>query len=123
MSTSYKGLNLFGSGPHRVLHGRRGHLVTLDFFSGGSGGGSTAHGLTDWRLVVRGRLVGSSESSLRTVRDAVIAQIQAAPTPGTFLDHHNHAWTGLIFVQYRESGPVEKGRVWSVAYEAVFQQP
>ncbi|GJQ28610.1 MAG: hypothetical protein HBSAPP03_04940 [Phycisphaerae bacterium] len=121
MATTFKGLNLFNSGPHRVEFGPRGHLVTIDFFGGGSGGGSTAQGLTDWTLVVRGRLVATSESALHTLREAVRAQLQATPTAGTFIDHHGHSWSGLTFVRYAEHGPADRGRAWSVAYEAVFQ--
>lgn len=121
MSTSFKGLNLFGSGPHRVEFGPRGHLVTVDFFGGGTGGGSTAQGLSDWTLLVRGRLVSTTESGLRTLRDAVAAQLEATPTPGTFVDHHGHAWTGLTFVRFAEQGPADAGRAWSIGYEAAFQ--
>ena len=121
MATSFKGLNLFGSGPHRVEHAPKGQLVTIDYFGGGSGGGSTAQGLTDPQIIVRGRLVAASESALRTLRDAVVAQLQATPTSGTLVDHHGRSWTGLSFVTYTEQGPADKGRVWSVSYEAVFQ--
>lgn len=121
MATTYKGINLFGSGPHRVEFLAKGHLITIDFFGGGTGGGSTAQGLTDWQVVVRGRLVAASESSLRTLRDVVISQLQATPTPGTLVDHHGHSWAGLSFVKYTEQGPMDKGRVWSIGYEAVFQ--
>lgn len=121
MATTYKGLNLFGSGPHRVEFLPKGHLITIDFFGGGSGGGSTVQGLTDPQVVVRGRLTAASESSLRTLRDAIIAQLQATPTPGTLVDHHAHSWTGLSFVKYTEQGPIDKGRIWSIGYEAIFQ--
>lgn len=119
--SSFKGLNLFGSGPHRFEHGPRGQLITIDFFGGDPGGGSTAQGLIDWTIVLRGRLTASGESALRTLRDAVIAQLQATPTPGTLIDENGHSWANMTFVRYTEDGPVNKGRVWSVGYEAVFQ--
>ncbi|CAG0953147.1 hypothetical protein PHYC_00310 [Phycisphaerales bacterium] len=119
--SSFKSLDLFGSGPHRFSLGPRGQLVTIDFFGGGSGGGSTAQGLIDAIITVRGRLVASTESALLTLRNAVFAQLQATPTPGTLIDNHAHSWTGMSFVRYAESGPTDRGRVWSIAYEATFQ--
>ncbi len=119
--SSYKGLNLFGSGPHRLMDGPRGQLVTLDFFGGGFGGGSTAQGPIDWVVVVRGRLVASSAAGLRALRDAVLAQVEDTPTPGTLIDNHGRSWTGMSFVRFAEAGPVDRGRVFSTAYEATFQ--
>ncbi|MDX2131607.1 MAG: hypothetical protein SFY69_06120 [Planctomycetota bacterium] len=121
MST-FKGLNLFGSGPHRFEEGPRGQLITVDYFEGGIGGGSTAQGPIDWVVVVRGRLVSGSESGLRGLRDAVLAQVQDTPTPGTLVDDHGRTWTGMSFVKFAEDGAVDRGRVFSTAYEAVFQK-
>lgn len=119
--SSFKGIDLFGSGPHRFTLGPRGQLVTIDYFGGGAGGGSTAQGPIDGTITVRGRLVASTESDLLTLRNAVMAQLQATPTPGTLIDNHNHSWTGMSFVRYVESGPADRGRVWSIGYEATFQ--
>lgn len=124
MSSSFKGLDLFGSGPHRFVDGRRGHLVTVDFFGGGGGGGSTAQGVIDWKVEVRGRLVAGSESALRALRAAIVAQVELndPPVPGTLVGLTGHSYAGLSLVAFEETGPVDRGRVWSVAYVAEFQK-
>lgn len=121
--SSFKGLNLFGSGPHTFRCGPRGQLVTLDYLSGG-GSGSTAQGLTDWTIEVAGRLVANSTGALGTLRDAIIAQVEAAatPVPGTLIDNAGRSFSGLSLVRYEELGPTDHGRSVSVAYRAVFQK-
>lgn len=120
--SSFKSLNLFGSGPHRFRTGPRGQLVTQDFFVGGSGGGSTAQGLIDHDVIVAGRLVATSESGLWTLRDAILAQLEATPTPGTLVDGHGRSWTGMSFVGYTEADRTDRGRVTSIAYTALFKK-
>jgi hypothetical protein len=120
--SSYKSLNLFGSGPHRFHAGPRGHLLTQDFFFGGSGGGSTAQGLISYEIVVTGRLVAASESALWALRDAVIAQLQAVPTGGTLIDNLGRSWTGMSFVTYTEQPRTDRGRTRSIGYTAVFKK-
>ncbi|MCE7973863.1 MAG: hypothetical protein DYG92_05970 [Leptolyngbya sp. PLA1] len=120
--SSFKSLNLFGSGPHRFRTGPRGQLVTQDFFVGGTGGGSTAQGLIDYDVIVTGRLVATSEAALWTLRDAILAQIEATPTPGTLVDDHGRSWTGMSFVAYTEADRTDRGRVRSIAYTALFKK-
>lgn len=120
--SSFKSLDLFGSGPHRFRTGPRGQLVTQDFFVGGSGGGSTAQGLIDYDVIVTGRLVATSESALWTLRDAIVAQLEASPTPGTLADSQGRSWTGISFVGYTEADRTDRGRVRSIAYTALFKK-
>jgi hypothetical protein len=120
--SSYKSHNLFGSGPHRFAISRLGHLVTQDFFFGGAGGGGTAQGLVDPEVLVTGRLAASTESALRALRDAVVAQLLDPPTPGTLVDNHGRTFADMAFVGYEEADRVDKGRVWSVEYAATFRR-
>lgn len=120
--SSYKGLNLFGSGPHRTAFGRQGYLLTMNFFNGGTGGGSTSQGLVELDIFIRGRLVASSEASLHTLREAVRAQMAAAPSIGTLVDTAGRSWNGMALVSYREGGRRDRGRVFSMRYEAQFRK-
>ena len=120
--SSFNGLNLFGSGPHRFYHGKRGQLLTLDLFNGGSDGGSTANGLIDFEVLVRGRLVASSESALTALRDAIIAQVQNSPVVGVLIDTQGRTFSGMSLVAYSERGRRDRGRVFSVRYEVVFKK-
>jgi hypothetical protein len=120
--SSYKSLNLFGSGPHRFGFGRQGHLVTLDFFNGFGGGGSTAQGPIDLEIVVSGRLVAVSEGGLWNLRDAIRGQINEPPVPGTLVDSAGRSWLEMTLVRYEEGVRRDRGRVYSMRYTAVFKR-
>ncbi len=120
--SSFKSLDLFGSGPHRFHFGRQGYLVTLDLFSGGSGSGSTPQGPLELDIFVRGRLVANSESALWTLRNAIRAQITASPVAGTLVDSAGRSWTGMTLTHYTEQDRRDHARMFSIAYEAQFRQ-
>lgn len=122
MSSSFKGINLFGSGPHRFSIGRQGQLLTVDFFSGLPGGGSSPQGALDLEVVVTGRLVANSESALWALRDAIVAQMDDPPTPGTLVDTHGRSWSDMKFVGLEEGDRTDRGRVWSMSYKASFRR-
>lgn len=120
--SSFNGLNLFGSGPHRFYHGKRGQLLSFDLFNGGTGGGSTANGLIDFEIIVRGRLVATSESALTALRDAIITQVQNTPVVGVLVDTQGRTFTGMSLVSFTERGRRDRGRVFSVRYEVIFKK-
>ena len=122
MPSSFKSLDLFGSGPHRFAAAKRGELIlshlALDVFDAGS----APLGLLELDLIVRGRLIAASESDLGTLRDAITAQLLHPPVPGTLIDLHGRAWSGMSFISYQEADRVDRGRAWSVEYTAVFRR-
>jgi|GEM_PF-357776 len=120
--SSFKSLNLFGSGPHRTRMGRRGNLVLGELFFGSPSPVSFDYGLFELELVIAGRLVAGSESALWALRDAVTAQLLDPPTPGVLVDTTGRSWSDMSFILYVEQGPASRGRVWSVAYEATFRR-
>lgn len=120
--SSYKGDDLFGSGPHRFAFGEQGYLATLDFYFGGSGGGSTIQGPRDTDIVVRGRLVASNEAALWTLRNAIRGQITDPAVSGTLVDGAGRSWVNMVLVSYREADRRDRGRVFSQRYEAVFRR-
>lgn len=119
--SSYKGLDLFGSGPHRVGMVRHGNLTTVAHFEGGTGAGSSSHGVFDVEIVVRGRLVAASEAALWTLRSAVRAQVAHPVSRGTFIDNAGRSWSDMSLIRYAEGPERDFGRTWSVAYEARFR--
>ncbi|GDX98046.1 hypothetical protein LBMAG48_04500 [Phycisphaerae bacterium] len=120
--SSFKAQDLFGSGPHRTAFGRQGYLMTLNFFNGGTGGGSTSQGVLDLDIFIRGRLVAESESSLWTLRNAIRSQISGTPGLGTLIDTAGRSWTGMALIGYREAGRRDLGRKFSMRYEAQFRK-
>ncbi len=118
MST-YKGLDLFGSGPHRFAEGLRGQVTDSELFRSPPESGSRYLGLGEFTVTVRGRLVAATKAELWDAVDAVAAEVVDPPEPGT-LDAGARSWDGLSFVGFAPADRVDRGREFSLAYEATF---
>lgn len=122
MASSFKGLNLFGSGPHRFARSRQGHLLIPDLAFGGYTPKTHAMGVLELEFVVRGRLVASSSSGLWALRDAITDQITDPPSKGALIDLSGRSYEGMSFVRYDEGPRVDRGRAHSIAYVARFRR-
>lgn len=122
MPSSFKGNDLFGSGPHRFSQGRQGQVMVSWISLGTVQPGTVALGLTELDVTVNGRLVAPSEAALWTLRDTIVAELEESPTPGTLVDLHAHQWTDMSFIDFQEGGRTDRGRVWSMGYTAVFRR-
>ena len=120
MSSSFKSLDLFGSGPHRFALGRQGQALQSELFATPPGPGTRYLGLVELQVIITGRLVAASESALWTLRDAVTAQLLDPPEPGTLIDLHGRTWTDMSFVGFVAADRTDRGRVVSIGYEARF---
>lgn len=122
MSSSFKGVDLFGSGPHVFEVGRQGRrVVSISAVSGDpSAPGSFESGDYELRVTLRGRLVASSESALWSLRDAIAAQAAFEVSAGELIDQHGRSWDDVKLFQVEWSGVVDRGRVLSIGYEALF---
>lgn len=122
MSSSFKGLNLFGSGPHTFGMGLQGQRVVPDYVLGFGGAGTTPVGLMELDVIVTGRLVATSTSTLWALRDAITAQLLDPPAPGLLIDLHGREWTQMSFITFAEGARVDRGRVLSLSYVAHFRR-
>ena len=122
MASSFKGIDLFGSGPHRFMIGKQGEVVVGLAFGSSPQAGSLYLGLGELDITVTGRLVASSESALWTLRDNVVAQLVDPPTSGTLIDLTGRSWANMSFITYTEDDRTDRGRVKSVGYVAVFRR-
>ncbi len=121
MST-FKGIDLFGSGPHRFRQGVQGEDVVPNYILGISVSGSTPVGTLELDVVVAGRLVAASEAALWALRDAWTAQLAHPPVPGALIDSHGHEWEDMSLIAYEEAPPTDRGRARSIAYQATFRR-
>jgi len=125
MAGLFAGVDLFGSGPHRFELAAQGQaeIPPGETFSQQVQPSSTwtQLGLMGVSVRVRGRLVAASESGLWQLRDAIAGMLTSPPTSGLLTDGLGRQWSGMRLVGYVERGPVARGRVWSVGYEAVFR--
>lgn len=122
MSSSFNGIDLFGSGPHRFALGKQGELVVQNTAGGIPTGGSTAVAALELDVVVRGRLVASSESGLWSLRDAITAQLQHPPVQATLVDLHGRTWADMSFIRFESEARTDRGRVVSLGYVATFRR-
>jgi len=120
--SSFKAMDLFGSGPQRFSCGKQGELTLPGYLSGGSGSGTTLLGLLELDVVVVGRLAATTEAGLWILRDAIAAQLTDPPTMGSLTDAHGRVFTDMSLVWYQEQDRVDRGRVWSVGYKALFRR-
>lgn len=123
MSSSYGGVDVFGPGPHRFAVGKQGEGVVANYLIGASPAqGTTAQGPVELDVVVRGRLVATSESALWSRRDAIRSAITHPPAVATLVDHHGRSWSDMSFIEYVEGDRTDRGRVRSLAYTARFRR-
>lgn len=122
MGSAFKGLDLFGSGPHVFEVGRQGRrVVSLSALSGDpSVPGTIESGDDELRVSVRGRLVSGTEAGLWQLRDALAAQAVSGVAGGDLIDHHGRVWAGVKLLRVEWDSPVDRGRVRSVGYTALF---
>jgi hypothetical protein len=120
MPSSFKGLDLFGSGPHRFNVRRQGQALSSELFLSTPQPGTRYHGLLELDIIISGRLVAAAESALDTLKSAITAQLLDPPAPGTLIDHHERSYTDMSFVRFTPADRIDRGRVISLAYRARF---
>jgi hypothetical protein len=120
MASSYKNLNLFGSGPHRFTMRRLGQLIGSPLGQPDPTQGSAYLGLFEIEVVIAGRLVATSDSALWTIRNTITAQLLNPPVPGTLIDHTGKSYADMSFVRFEVGDRTDRGRVVSIEYTAVF---
>jgi len=121
MGSSYKGVDLFGSGPHRFVVDRLGRrVVPLSVIADdASVAGTEQFGDLELRVTVRGRLVAADAAALWVLIDAVTASAGDANS-GVLDDGAGRQWSAVKLLNFEPSGPIEIGREVSVGYQAVF---
>ncbi len=122
MASSYKSLDLFGSGPHRFAVRAEGELVVSVLSLGTPASGSVALGPLETEVIIAGRLIAASDAALWTIRDAITAQFAPPLSPGTLVDHHGRSWSDMSFIRFEPGDRTDRGRMVSLAYRAVFRR-
>lgn len=118
--SSFKSIDLFGSGPHRFAVGDQGQALTSELFETPPAPGSRYRGPVELRIIVTGRLIAANETDLWMLRDAITGQLLDPPTPGLLIDTHGREWPDVSFVKFTPADRTDRGRVVSLAYEARF---
>jgi len=115
MSSSFAGLDLFGSGPHRFVIKPVGMLflppLTADALQ------ITTDVVTQLELAIvqRGRLVADTDADLWAQVD-LIQQKAEIPLNGVLVDHSGRNWTNMTLLRFAPEDRVDRGRKVSLAY-------
>ncbi len=120
MPSSFKGLDLFGSGPHRFSERPRGQTLARELSLGNPTNGTRYLGPLEVAVEVTGRLIGADDDDVWDLRDDIAAQLLNPPAPGTLVDHHGRTWTDMSFVLFEPADRTDRGRVVSLSYRALF---
>lgn len=120
--SSFKGRNLFGSGPHRVRIGPVGESVVANYIIGLPGSGSTPQGPIELDITVEGRLVAGSAPALASLVAAIESEIASPPEPGTFIDNAGRAFEQVSFIRFEPAGPTDRARSFSLPFTATFRR-
>jgi len=122
MASSFGGVDLFGSGPHRFRFEPRGldGVSLAAIFQDASQAGTAVIGDEELKIVVEGRLVAASEAGLWSLREAVAGAAAQSAGSATLIDEADRSFEQMWLDEYAELGAVDRGRVYSIAYSATF---
>ena len=118
--SSFKSLDLFGSGPHRFIDPAEGQQIVLRLAIGQTLPGSVSLGAQEIIVRIEGRLVADDDDKLSMQLDDIRAQLDNYATTGTLEDHHGRQWTDLRFARFEPAEPRRRGRKCSLSYTAKF---
>ena len=120
MASTFAGLSLFESGPHRFAIGHVGrHFLEPDR---GSNTAPTTwdRGKAELTIFQSGRLVAADDAALMALVDAIRAEAEL-PRTGTLVDHHGRAWPGMTMLRFEPEGRIDRGREVSQGYSVLYR--
>ncbi|MEL6330629.1 MAG: hypothetical protein AAFR38_13310 [Planctomycetota bacterium] len=122
--SSFRSKDLFGSGPHRMVFARRGQLVVpwAVLLTDPSARGSDSVGDLEFEVAVFGRLVAPDLAGLLALREAIAAESAYATSTGTLVDTAGVSHSGMRLYRFEEGPRIDRGRVFSLSYEARFRR-
>jgi hypothetical protein len=122
--SSFRGIDLFGSGPHRFSLGPQGLQILPNGVIFGSDllPGFQAIGPTETQVLVTGRLVAPTDTALWGLRNSIVAEADADKDAGELADGRGRTWADMWLVDYSEEDHVDRGRLISIGYVATFRR-
>jgi len=116
----YDNVEIFENGPCELVVQSRGLLVVPSLRLGGSDGRLVNVGPQDLVIVARGLMIGASATQVWSVYDALVGLVSEPPRVATLVDDAGREWETMSLVSVTTTGPMQTGRVKSVAVEATF---
>ncbi|MDX2116302.1 MAG: hypothetical protein SFZ24_11885 [Planctomycetota bacterium] len=119
MASTFAGLALFNSGPHRFVIRSAGRLVRAPFQTPLELPFTINEAVRELWIVQRGRLIAPTNAELMTLMDAVQARAELGQF-GTLVDHHGKQWTSMTMLSFDPDDRIDRGRVCSVRYRVEY---
>jgi hypothetical protein len=120
VSSTFAGLALFDSGPHRFAPRAVGR-VWLPPFAIDELQATIFVGPQPVELAIEqtGRLVAPTDAQLWTQFDAIRTRAEAQLT-GALVEQSGRSWPAMTLLRFRATGPVDRARAVSLPYEALY---
>lgn len=120
--SSFKGIDLFGSGPHRFAPGARGQAMESELFQSPPNSGTRYLGPVELEVVATGRLIAADDAGLGALVTAITDQLLDPPAPGTLIGAAGEEWDDISFVKFEPADRIDHGRAVSLEYVARFRK-
>ena len=119
--SSYRSINLFGSGPHRFHVGGLTQRTAERSLTGADGVRLIARGRTGRAITQTGTLIDDDLAGLNAQADAIEAVLDG--NPGDLVDDLSRTWSHIVMLGF-EPGPVRRigvrlGMDYTVRYSQV----
>lgn len=121
MASLFNSLSLFNSGPHRFTMDTVGRYVIGQLRPPDYSFTSSSPVALELGIKQTGRLIADTTSAMWTQIDA-IRTIAESTTAATLIDHYGRYWPGMRLVRFTLTGPMDRGRMVSQAYEAEYHK-
>lgn len=120
MSSTFAGVALFNSGPHRFTPRAVGR-VWLPPFAIDELQSTIFVGPHPIELAIEqtGRLVATSDALLWAQFDAIRTRAEAQLT-GALVEQSGRSWPAMTLLRFRAAGPVDRARAVSLPYECLY---
>jgi len=118
---TFRGLSLFDSGPHRVRLRLAGRLYLPPLVGDNQLTSTLDADKAELELEQTGRLVSSTEPSLWSLVDAIVAESEGTSVGTVALDG-GQSYAGMRMLRFLPGEAVDRGRVFSVGYAIEYRR-
>lgn len=119
MASTFDGLSLFASGPHRFSLGKIGRYLRFPYAGDGTLTQIEFETVRELVIVQRGRLVGATPGAVWSLWSTIRA-LAEQPRTGTLIDHDGVVWGAMTMLEVRHADRMDRGRVASLGYEITY---
>lgn len=118
---TFRGLDLFSSGPHRVRINLAGRLYLPPLVGINTSSSTLDVTTAELQIEQSGRLAAPDEATLWQRVQAIVDTAEGVQ-PGTLLLDSGQQWTNLRMLRFGTPDPPDRGREFSIAYTIEYRR-